>query len=124
LFPKGLYYGYMDFTSGSLNAIVTHPKLSLQLARSLSLGAESFFFWRLVASDGLYSQAGVFLRTGQDTKARYVGAEQSLDLVWTADRHTTFQFIAGYYEVGPYLRETPPAGRNATYFSAKMNYKF
>lgn len=124
LFPKGLYYGYMDFVSGSLNAIVVHPKVSLQLSKALSLALESLFFWRQRASDGLYSQPGVFLRTGQDTRARYIGAEQDLDLVWRLDRHTSFQFIAGYYEVGAYLRETPPSGRNATYFSAKMNYKF
>ena len=76
------------------------------------------------ASDGLYSQSGIFLRTGQDTGARYIGAEQNLDLVWRVDRHTTFQVIAAYCEIGPYLRQTPPAGRNATDFSAKMNYKF
>jgi hypothetical protein len=108
----------MDFVSGSINAIVVRPMVSLQLSKSVSLTADSFFFWRQRASDGLYSQAGVFLRTGQDTRARYIGAEQNLDLDWRMDRHTTFQFIPAYYEVGPYLRQTPPAGRNATDFSA------
>ena len=98
--------------------------VSLQLSKSVSLTADSFFFWRQRASDGLYSQSGVFLRTGQDTRARHIGAEKNLDLVWRVDRHITFQAIAAYYEVGPYLRQTPPAGRNATDFSAKMNYKF
>ncbi len=124
LFPNGTYYGYMDFVSGSLNAIVVRPMLSLELSKSVSLAADSFFFRRQRASDGLYSQSGVFLRTGQDKLARYIGAEQNLDLVWRVDRHTSFQFIAAYYEVGPYLRQTPPAGRNATDFSAKMSYKF
>jgi Alginate export len=98
--------------------------LSLELSKSVSLSADSFFFRRQRASDGLYSQSGVFLRTGQYTPARYIGAEQNLDLVWRVDRHTSFQFIAAYYEVGPYLRQTPPPGRNATDFSAKMSYKF
>jgi hypothetical protein len=40
------------------------------------------------------------------------------------DRHTTVRFLAAYYEVGPYLRETQPSGKNATYFSAIANYKF
>ena len=44
LFPKGLYYGYMLFTSGSLNAIVVHPTASLQLSRILSLDIDNFFF--------------------------------------------------------------------------------
>ena len=51
------------------------------------------------------------------------GGEQNLDLVWGLDGHTTVQIIAAYYEVEPYLRQTPPAGRNATDFSAKMNYR-
>lgn len=124
LFPKGLYYGYMDFVNGSPNAIVLHPRLTLQLAKTLSLSADSFFFWRQRAGDGVYSQPGFFLRRGHATQARFLGALQNVDLVWRLDKHTTVQFIAAYYEVGPYLRETPPAGKNATYFSAKMNYKF
>lgn len=124
LFPKGLYYGYMEFVSGSLNAIAVHPKVSFQLSEAVSFSADSFFFWRQRASDGIYSQPGFFLRTGQATRARYVGALQNVDVLWRIDRHTTIQLIAGYYEVGPYLRETPPAGKNTTYFSVKMNYKF
>jgi hypothetical protein len=110
LFPKGLYYGYMDSTSGSLNAIVIHPKVGLQLSKTLSLAADSFFFWRQRTSDGLYSQPGFFLRTGQVTQARYVGALQDLDVVWRLDRHTTVQFLVAYYEVGP-LRSRDSASR-------------
>jgi hypothetical protein len=123
LFPKGLYYGYID-SSGSLNAIVVHPKVSLQLSRTMSLGADSFFFWRQRPTDGLYSQPGFLLRTGQATRARYVGALQDLEIVWRIGRHTTIQLLAVYYEVGQYLRATPPRGRDTTYFSLKMNYKF
>jgi len=123
LFPKGLYYGYID-SSGSLNAIVVHPKVGLQLSKTVTFAADSFFFWRQRVTDGLYSQPGVFLRTGQASGARYVGALQHLEVLWHVDRHTTIQFLAAYYEVGGYLRETPPAGRNTTYFSLKMNYKF
>jgi hypothetical protein len=32
LFPKGLYYGYID-DSGSLNAIVVHPQVSFQVSK-------------------------------------------------------------------------------------------
>ncbi len=124
LFPKGLYYGYMLFTSGSLNAIVVHPTASLQVSRMLSLNLDSFFFWRQSTSDGLYSQSGMFLRTGQTSRARYVGATQDLSIAWRLERHTTLQFLAAYYEVGPYLRETQPPGKNATYLSVIASYKF
>ncbi len=124
LFPKGLYYGYMLFTSGSLNAIVVHPTASLQLSRILSINLDSFFFWRQSTSDGLYSQSGMFLRTGQASRAQHVGATQDLSIVWRVDRHTTVQGLAAFYEVGPYLRETQPPGKNASYFSVTASYRF
>ncbi|MGH9844863.1 MAG: XylR N-terminal domain-containing protein [Blastocatellia bacterium] len=96
----------------------------LQLSKTVSLAADSFFFWRQRATDGLYSQPGFLLRTGQATPARYVGALQNLEILWRVDHHTTIQFLAAYYEVGRYLREAQPPGRNTTYFSAKLNYKF
>jgi hypothetical protein len=43
LFPSGLYYGDMVFTSGSPNAIMAHPSLATQLSKTLSLDVESIF---------------------------------------------------------------------------------
>jgi hypothetical protein len=124
LFPSGLYYGDMVFTSGSLNTIVAHPSVGMQLSKGLSLNVDSFFLWRQRTTDGLYSQAGMFLRTGQTLRSRYVGATQDLSIAWHVDRHTTVRFLAAYYEVGPYLRETQPLGKNTAYFSIIANYKF
>jgi hypothetical protein len=64
-FLKGVYYGYMLFTNGSLNAIVAHPSVSLQLSPTVSLTGDTFAFWRTSTNDGLYSQSGAFLGTGQ-----------------------------------------------------------
>lgn len=124
LFPSGIYYGYMVFTSGSLNAIVAHPSLGMQLSKSLSLNVDSFFLWRQNTTDGLYSQAGTLLRTAQPSQSRYVGATQDLSIAGDVERHTSIRFVASYYEVGPYLRETQPPGANAAYFSVIANYKF
>jgi hypothetical protein len=124
LFPSGLYYGDMVFTSGSLNAIVAHPSVGMQLSKGLSLNVDSFFLWRQRTTDGLYSQAGMLLRTGQTSQSRYIGATQDLDIAWRVDRHTTVRFLAAYYEVGPYLRETQPPGKDTTYLSIIASYKF
>ena len=58
LFPKGLYYGFID-DSGSLNAIVLHEKIALQISKRVSLAPDNFFFWRQRTTDGLYSHPGV-----------------------------------------------------------------
>jgi hypothetical protein len=122
LFPRGLYYGSID-GSGSLNALVVHPSTTVQLSTPLSLRGDVFAFWRQRTTDGLYAQPGHLLRTGQQSAARFVGTLAQADLTWRIDPHATATIQAGYYWVGPYLRETPP-GQNLTYFSAKVSYKF
>ena len=124
LFPAGLYYGDMVFTSGSLNAIVVHPSLAMQLSKSLTLDVDSFSLWRQRTTDGLYSQSGVFLRSGAASQSRYVGATQDLDIASRANRHTAVRFLAAYYETGSYLRETKPPGKDTTYLSLIASYKF
>jgi len=42
----------------------------------------------------------MFLRTGQASPSRYVGATQDLTIAWDVDRHITVRFLAAYYEVG------------------------
>lgn len=122
LFPRGLYYGYSDGT-GSLNAFVLHPSTRFELATPLSLRAEVFGFWRHRVTDGIYSQPGFFLRTGQLSDARFIGTLGQVELLWRLDSQATASFQSGRYWVGDYLRETPPA-RNLTYLSAKVSYKF
>jgi alginate export protein len=124
LFPRGVYYGYMLFTNGSLNAIVAHPSVSLQLSPTVSFTGNTYAFWRSSTNDGLYSQSGAFLRTGRDSLSRYIGAEGDLGVAWHVDSHTTLQFLTAYYNVGPYLRQTDPPGKDAEYFSVTAAYKF
>jgi hypothetical protein len=123
LFPRGLYDGYIDST-GSPNATVVHPELSLTISPTVSILATHFSFWRTSAADGIYSQPGFLLRAGNQNQSRYVGSLQDLAIRWRADRHTTFEALATYYEAGAFLREGSPPGKNLSYFSLKMNYRF
>ena len=124
LYPKGLYYGYMVFTSGALNAMVIHPSFTMQLSKNVSLNGDSFSMWRHRTTDGLYSQSGMFLRTGQTTDARYIGSTQDINIHWRVDRHTAVTLLGAYYEVGPYLRETQPPAKNTAYFAGMLSYTF
>src|SRR5260370_24614088 len=99
LFPSGLYYGYIDST-GPLNAIVLHPELSLTISPTVSILATHFSFWRTSAADGIYSQPGFFLRSGNENQSRYVASLQDLAIRWRADRHTTFEALATYLRGG------------------------
>jgi Alginate export len=68
LFPRGLYYGYIDST-GSPNATVLHPELSLTVSPTVSILATHFSFWRTSAADGIYSQPGFLLRVGNESQS-------------------------------------------------------
>ena len=123
LFSKGLYYGFID-DSGSLNAIVLRGKIALQISKIISLAPDSFFFWRLRTTDGLYSQPGVLLRNGLASQENYVGVLQDIAITWTVDHHTTVQLLGAYFEAGAFLRETTPPGRNTASVSGKRIYRF
>ena len=98
--------------------------MSLQLSPTVSFTGNTYAFWRSSTNDGLYSQSGAFLRTGRDSLARCIGAEGDLGVAGHLDSHTTLQFLAAYYNVGPYLRQTDPPGKDAKYFSVLAAYKF
>jgi hypothetical protein len=123
LFPRGLYYGYIDST-GSPNATVLHPELSITISPTVSILTTHFSFWRTSAADGIYSQPGFLLRAGNQNQSRYVGSLQDVAIRWRADRHTTFEALATYYEAGAFLHESSPPGKNLSYLSIKMNYRF
>jgi len=103
---------------------VLHPELSLTISPTVSILATHFSFWRTSAADGIYSQPEFLLRAGNENQSRYVGSLQDLAIRWRADRHTTFEALATYYEAGAFLREGSPPGKNSFYFSLKMNYRF
>jgi hypothetical protein len=98
--------------------------LGLMPSPTVSLTATHLSFWRTSLAGGIYSQPGFFLRRGNENLSRYVGSLQDLAITWRVDRHTTFQALGTYYEVGAFLKETSPPGRNLFYFSLKMNYRF
>lgn len=122
LFPKGLYYGRVD-SSGSLNAIVVHPEITLALSPRVSINASHFSFWRQSTRDGLYSQPGFLLRSGAETHDRHVGGLQDVSVRWQVDRHTTVELTGAVYEPGDFLREGS-AGRLMRYASVKWHYRF
>ena len=120
---RAFYYGVID-DSGSLNAIVLHEKIALQISKKISLAPDNFFFWRQRTTDGLYSQPGVLLRSGLASQKKYLGALQDIAITWRVDHHTTVQLLGAYYETGAFLRETSPPGRNTAYVSGKVIYRF
>lgn len=123
LFPRGLYYGYIDST-GSPNATVIHPEVSVTVSPTISVTASHFSFWRTSGADGIYSQPGFFLRSGDEHESLYVGSLQDLAIRWQMDRHIAWEALGTYYEAGAFLRQSTPPGKNLAYASLKVIYRF
>lgn len=122
LFPKGAYFGQLS-PVGPLNHCDLHPNLELTLLKNVSLIADWVFYWRQSTRDAVYGVPGNTQRTGQYSRARFIGHQPGIEVNLKADRHTTFTLNYAGFLAGRFLRETPP-GKNTTYFAAWMTYKF
>ena len=122
LFPKGNYFGQLT-PVGPRNHRDLHPDLSLTLLKNVSLIADWVFYWRQSTRDAVYGVPGNIQRTGQLSRARFIGHQPGIEVNVQVDRHTTISFDIAKFIVGPFLRETPP-GENTSYFAAWVTYKF
>lgn len=108
LFPKGSYFGESALI-GPYNHIDAHPEVEWQLPKDISLTVECDFFWRYSTRDGIYNPAGTLIRTGQRSRARYVGAQPGVQAEWRASRFLTLTAVYTRFFAGEFLRQTPPA---------------
>jgi Alginate export len=122
LFPTAAYYNLQD-PSGPQNLIHVHPLLDLYFGNNVTATADWGFFWRKSLDDGVYRLSGSLLRTGQLSRARYVGSTPALTLTWKPTRHITVLASYVHFFAGPFFKETPP-GKDVDYFTTWITYKF
>ena len=92
-----------------------HPSTTFQLSTSLSLRTEVFGFWRQRITDGLYSQPGFLLRSGQLSDAKFVGTLGQSELAWpraASSRRRRMRSCPRHIGRGTVLK--PPSSRSCT----------
>lgn len=122
LFPRGSYFGEIALI-GPYNHVDAHPEVRWQLPRDFTVSLECDFFWRYSLRDGIYNPAGTLIRTGQRSRARYVGTQPAVQGEWKASRFLTLTANYTRFFAGPFLKETPP-GRDINYVSTWATFKF
>ena len=120
--PSGRYFGQIP-SLGPQNVQGFSPSLSLQPVPKLTLTASDYFFWRQSLRDGIYGLNGFPLRTGQKSRAAYVGSQPEINLLWQIDRHASLTLDYAIFFAGDFLRGTPP-GKDIHYFGGWFTYLF
>ncbi len=121
-FPKGKHISQLA-ASGLVNQQDLHPRINFQWDEHWSMTASALFIWRHRLGDGIYSIANAPLRGASQSRSRYVGTQNELEVKYQVDRHLDIKGIYIYFEAGPYLQETPP-GNNITYLGTMLTYRF
>jgi hypothetical protein len=105
LFPRGNYFSELALL-GPRNFFNLHPFVTVRPTENLELTADVDFFWRLETTDGVYSPSGRLLRSSDNSDARYVGTELSLNATWQANRHVSATAIYAHFFPGRFIEET------------------
>ncbi len=121
-FPRGKHISQLAAT-GLINQRDLHPKINIQFNKHWFLTLSTEFIWRDSLDDGIYSIANGLLRTGQVSRARYVGTQPEVELKWQVDRHLDIKGIFIFFDAGPFIRETPP-GNDIVYLGTMATYRF
>jgi hypothetical protein len=81
LFPKGAYFGEIALI-GPANLLDVHPSLELHPMPPVTVSADWDVFWRQSLQDGIYGNAVHLLRSGQQSQARLIGSQASVQVEW------------------------------------------
>lgn len=123
LFNAGNAYSGLIGLVGSSNSTGLIPSVNLSFPKRFFVRADYGFFWRTSRRDAVYGLAGGVLRSGQLSRAKFVGHQPSLSIEWRANRHLSFTALYGHFFTGKFLRETPPA-QDVDYFTTFMTFRF
>jgi len=122
LFPNPVYAG-RNALLGPANLSDAGPNVRLALGKKSNVTLDSPVYWRTSTHDGLYSFAGIPIRPGNRSNARYIGIQPGLQAEYRFSPHITANIAYSHFFVGRFFRETPP-GKSVDYTVGSIAYKF
>lgn len=121
LFPATAYSGTIALI-GPTNVADFSPSYRFN-RNKISVTSDWAFYWRQNRNDGLYGISGNLQRTGNLSRAKFIGSLASVRMDYRFDRHLTLTGIYSHFLTGKFLRETPPS-KNVDYFTTWLTYRF
>lgn len=120
--PKGKHISQLA-ASGLINQRDLHPRVTLTFDEHWSLTASTLFIWRDSLNDGVYSIGNGVLRSGQSSRARYVGTQPELEIKYSFNRHLDLKGTFIYFRAGKFLKQNSP-GFDTTYLGSMLTFRF
>jgi len=121
-FPKGKHINQLA-ASGLINQRDLHPRIAVTLDEHWSFTTSTLFIWRDSLNDGVYSIGNGLLRSGQTSRARYVGTQPELEVKYTFNRHLDLKGIFVYFRAEKFLKQTSP-GLDIIYLDSMLTFRF
>jgi hypothetical protein len=122
MFPKGAYFGLIA-AAGPSNHLDLHPQLAVNLRRGLVVTTSWLFFWRQQVDDGIYGVPGNLLRSGEGTRARFVGHSPGVEAEWQVTERLSLTGNASLFTAGPFINESGPA-HTIRFMAGWATYRF
>ena len=119
---SGRYFGQIP-SIGPQNATGFSPSLRLNPTPKTTLTLSDYFFYRTSTRDGLYAVPGFLLKPGGQSRARFIGSQPEINLLFRLDRRSSITVDYAQFITGRYLQETPP-GQNIQYLGAWFTFVF
>ena len=106
-FPRGRYFWQIG-ANGPNNINGFSPSASLEIVNKITVTADSYFFFRKSLNDGIYGVPGNLIRSGKNSRARFIGAQPQIEGVWQIDRHLSFTASYARFFIGDFIKQTAP----------------
>jgi hypothetical protein len=122
LFPGTAYSGRVGLI-GPANSIDMTPGVRVAVSRRVTLTIDHAWFLRQSLDDGVYGIGVNLIRPGDNSRARDVGRQLTVQADLQADEHLTLSIMFTRFAAGRFLRETPP-GNDVAYLAVSSTYRF
>ena len=121
LFPNPTYSS-LSALLGPSNLTDLGPTMRFTLDSKTAIAPEVPFYWRSSIHDGVYNFAGIMIRPGNLSTARFIGYQPGLTLDHIFSNHIST--TAGYFYLftGQFLHETLP-GKGVSYLYAAITLR-
>lgn len=108
LFPRGKYFASQS-PVGARNIIHFHPAVTVHPRHDLAVSLGAVGYWRESTDDGIYSIPGFLVRSGENSRARFVGTQMELAASWQATPELSLAASISTFKPGSFIRDTGPS---------------